>query len=293
MPGACAQPLTAVTPACPRCGYDLSGHIAAWTDSCPLWSECSECGLAVRWGEFIAQIRSGPAWSFEHGPRPWSPRRLAITLALTLAPWMLVRRLTMAHEIRRRRVAAVALASLLAVHLAAAAAVIANQRAPFGGAFYRREPVVLVLLWPYNRWIAVRNHGDSEILGAFVVFMMIAWAAQALSALVLGDTFRAARIRRAHLLRAAAYSILPIGLVAIALPFALLAGESLAPAWAEHWAAGSIVLSIPLWVAAWWWFFVGGYLRLRAWLIVPVLTVIAWLGTACAVVLLTLWLRAS
>ena len=287
-----AQPLTAVTPACPRCGYDLGGHIASWTGSCPLHSECPECGLVVRWGEFIAQIRSGPAWSFEHGPRP-SPRRLAATLALTLAPWMLVRRLTMAHEIRRGRLILVAAASLLAVHLATAAVVIGNQRWPFGWGFYQPEPVGFVLLWPYDRWIGWGGQGGHDFLWGFMAFTGVSWAAQALSALVLGDTFRAARIRRAHLLRAAAYSLPPVGLISIALPFAALMGEHVAPPWAEDWTSRAVVLSIPLWVAAWWWFFVGGYLRLRAWLIVPVLTIITWLATACVVVLLLLWLRSS
>ena len=36
---------------CPRCGYDLGGVVAIFRDSCPLEGTCSECGMALRWGE--------------------------------------------------------------------------------------------------------------------------------------------------------------------------------------------------------------------------------------------------
>lgn len=44
------------SPECPRCGYDLSGSIAAWPeDRCPMQSRCSECGLDVAWAELLGR----------------------------------------------------------------------------------------------------------------------------------------------------------------------------------------------------------------------------------------------
>lgn len=40
-------------PSCPRCNYDLSGSINAWTDSCPLAGTCSECGLPFHWHDIF------------------------------------------------------------------------------------------------------------------------------------------------------------------------------------------------------------------------------------------------
>ena len=38
-------------PICPVCGYDQSGVIASWAESCPLEGVCSECGSVLRWQE--------------------------------------------------------------------------------------------------------------------------------------------------------------------------------------------------------------------------------------------------
>jgi hypothetical protein len=52
---------------CPRCGYDLSGTIAAWECSCPVDGVCGECGLGFRWaGLFRVREPEGhgnwPGW---------------------------------------------------------------------------------------------------------------------------------------------------------------------------------------------------------------------------------------
>ena len=39
------------TPACPVCGYDQSGFISSWRDTCPLAGSCSECGAHIEWRE--------------------------------------------------------------------------------------------------------------------------------------------------------------------------------------------------------------------------------------------------
>lgn len=49
---------------CPRCGYDLSGAVAAWnhadSTSCPMRGTCSECGLEFEWGD-VFNPTLGPA----------------------------------------------------------------------------------------------------------------------------------------------------------------------------------------------------------------------------------------
>ena len=37
---------------CPRCGYDLRGAIATWTEQCPLHGTCAGCGLQFAWPAF-------------------------------------------------------------------------------------------------------------------------------------------------------------------------------------------------------------------------------------------------
>ncbi len=56
--------------ACIRCGYDLSGQVAAWTDRCPLHGVCPECGLGLRWDEVLVPAKIAPGWSIEHSSRP-------------------------------------------------------------------------------------------------------------------------------------------------------------------------------------------------------------------------------
>lgn len=71
-------PAPAPPPACPRCGYDLTGQAATWADACPLAGTCSECGLNFRWSEILSDVNRGPPWLVEHRPRerPSRPRRL-------------------------------------------------------------------------------------------------------------------------------------------------------------------------------------------------------------------------
>jgi hypothetical protein len=59
-----------ITPACPRCGYDQSGEVAAWTDRCPVESRCSECGRHFRWAVVFDPTRTTLRWSFEHARHP-------------------------------------------------------------------------------------------------------------------------------------------------------------------------------------------------------------------------------
>lgn len=53
---------------CPRCGYDLRGLIAAWTDRCPRRECCTECGFEIDWSEQFNDLRL-PGWYVESTDR--------------------------------------------------------------------------------------------------------------------------------------------------------------------------------------------------------------------------------
>ena len=50
---------------CPRCGYDQTGVIETWRESCPLKGTCSECGLEFRWAEVLDPRKQTPGWYVE------------------------------------------------------------------------------------------------------------------------------------------------------------------------------------------------------------------------------------
>lgn len=80
--------------ACPRCGYDLQGQVAAWHPAlaegemreaakCPLTGTCSECGLAFQWRAIFRPDLYGPVWFIETRRYGW-PRSFVGTAARAL-----------------------------------------------------------------------------------------------------------------------------------------------------------------------------------------------------------------
>ncbi len=95
-----------LTATCPRCGYDLRGTVATWTDSCPLNGVCTECGLEFEWVEFFRPELHGEHWNIERVPTPTQlPLALIRTWLRSFAPWSFWSRLTMNHPIRSDRLA--------------------------------------------------------------------------------------------------------------------------------------------------------------------------------------------
>ncbi len=88
---------------CPRCGYDLSGHVAAWNDTCPLHGQCSECGLSFNWANLLNQKLQDLPWLYEHAPHFTNVRRLAGTALRALFPWRFWADVKLHHRIRPRR----------------------------------------------------------------------------------------------------------------------------------------------------------------------------------------------
>jgi hypothetical protein len=61
------------SPSCPRCGYDLSGDVASWNGDesylCPMEGRCSECGLEFEWADIFNPFRRRVAGFIEHEER--------------------------------------------------------------------------------------------------------------------------------------------------------------------------------------------------------------------------------
>ncbi len=92
------------TPQCPRCGYDQSGVITTWQDTCPLHGTCAECGLALAWREVFSTRWRGPSSWVECPSRVTTIIGAAFVAPLVASvPWWLCRRLTMRDPIRPAR----------------------------------------------------------------------------------------------------------------------------------------------------------------------------------------------
>jgi hypothetical protein len=91
-------------PRCPRCGYELRGQVASWTEHCPIEGTCTECGLVFMWGELLNEELCRPTWCFEY-PQSMSDsvNRFRSTVQMALQPWRFWRDLKMTCPVTPRR----------------------------------------------------------------------------------------------------------------------------------------------------------------------------------------------
>lgn len=95
--------------ACPRCGYDQSGAVAAWEKieppACPLDGVCSECGLGFAWVDVLRPGRHIVRGFYEHAGGPWQQAVWALrTLWWAVLPWRFWSRVTLEHAPVPRRI---------------------------------------------------------------------------------------------------------------------------------------------------------------------------------------------
>ena len=224
---------------CPRCGYDLSGVAASWRTECPLDGTCSECGLAFAWRDVLNPRLTYPSWSFEHATG-LLPLRLVVTIARANWPWTFWKRIRMEHPIRAGRLAVLAVVLLLGTHAMVAAttayhayeamsAVRVRQLTPglglpgpMAGSAMSTDQVRSHALragaWPYaTTRTTIRQPGGGWMGWATApIVPPRAWLGTALISviplayLLLGQTMRRARVRRAHLVRIWLYSLVVV-----------------------------------------------------------------------------------
>jgi hypothetical protein len=267
-----------VIPACPRCGYDLSGAVATWTDSCPLCGICSECGLEFAWVDVHDPDRNRVRGLFEHARElRQSARWLELTWFMTFWPPLFWRRVRLESPVNARRAAAWPL--LITASVWAAGSVVMNA-VTLASNFMMPAPLrtssdellgVLV-----NGWMCPVGGFDNGLSGGFdwsndlrgwIRYMLPLLAASGfwvLLILLLPWTMRKARVRRAHVLRAAAYSFAWVPMLAL-----IHLGDSFS--WIARLLGGSgsrgdgdyfsdhmygwwpyLLLALTVWILIWW-----------------------------------------
>jgi len=110
---------------CPRCGYDLSGAYASWTEACPTELVCPECGTRFECARLCRLSQDGPEWSFETRRR-FTLGRFFGTLGRMLILHRSLNQVRAEHAFRPWRLAAMALAVLALVILPLTALAIAG-----------------------------------------------------------------------------------------------------------------------------------------------------------------------
>lgn len=287
-PARYAAAMTLCSPACPRCGYDLSGAVAAWEQSCPLTGVCSECGLELEWRRVLNPALTTPQWSFEHA-RSRRVRRMTATWLHALRPGFFWQRLHMEHEIHPRRLVVFAAVMLLLAHAACALAQAWEVHIMASGQWgivtgqgqQSRALIARAAIWPYDRY---QSGFGGEFAGMLMGITLCLALGAPLALVVLPDTFRLARVRQLHILRGSAYGL---GGAAAAIVLVMLVQGATASVRAMNFGQppslavlvnGVILLAALLWYIAWWCLFIGVYLRLpRAWLVAIVTLFLAML----------------
>ena len=278
------------TPACPRCGYDLSGVVSTWRESCPLEGVCSECGLAIRWGELCGAVATPPWWYVEAAPGRLF-RRWLLTWVRHLLPSLLWRRLNLRMELRPGRLAAFAILGIAVSHLLVMGTVVGLMAWEYG--LYVRQIRVRppgtpvrgflegmpwhLIAWPYE----IMGVNLAETATTFAIPVSIGLLMPALCYLF-SDTLRLEPVRLLHLLRIATLW-LPSSVLsgAIVLSTVCVAEWHQRSAWAT-WIAWSVLpagfVLFALWPLAYWWRAMGLYLRMRrALLAAIILSISSWI----------------
>lgn len=109
-------------PICPRCGYEQSGTVQTWRESCPLTGTCSECGLGFCWADVLNPGRVDLAGFVEQARGGWWQVLAAAwrTWVWSMLPWVFWRKVRLDHRVVPRRWAAWAILTLVLVHVGGA-----------------------------------------------------------------------------------------------------------------------------------------------------------------------------
>lgn len=286
-------------PFCPRCGYDLSGAVAAWKDSCELVGTCPECGLGYDWADVLRPERMLLPGFVEHAlprgaeGRRWYLRRAVRTWLWTIWPMAFHRRVQLHHRINLARMFAWLPVMCVLMVLLGAAAEAMNVAVYYWlpgrswkvfmeglGTFVNSASLGMAVYRPgYWYWVGFRGMG----FGLPVYF----WAVVAFCALVpllllaMPETRLRAQVRTVHVLRASIFGMswlvaglairvcTRIAVLLVSLVERLATGgvtgggpgrAAIGLPWWFGWAFGG---AVAIWLTAWWWLVISRGLKLE------------------------------
>ncbi|MBL0869421.1 MAG: hypothetical protein IBJ18_02460 [Phycisphaerales bacterium] len=213
-----------VRPTCPRCGYDQSGEVARWTESCPVKGTCPECGLEFAWGDLFDSSSMTLSWAVEYSQSArdflnrfirthvralnpfsfWSslqlrstPRVLPLIVLLVLVvlcPWMI-------HALARN------------AYVVSSDVLFPQAPNPWNGSAFAEG-----WLWPIFDLYHTQNATKWEVrslLWKWPIMVYICIGMTVLPAIllsVLTSTRTTCRIRGSHILRCQAHAFLPLAM---------------------------------------------------------------------------------
>lgn len=302
-------------PSCPRCGYDQSGAITAWEridpPSCPLDETCTECGLTFAWRDVLNPMYRRELRFFENA-MIGRAHAFRLTWWKAARPWEFWRWVKMEHALAPWRIVLLAFIGMLLTHLAVVlvfgllslCTYLLGGGSPLGRGYWSYFPehpfeAVLFALYPFGHhdW----SWGGLTLTYAIRPLELIAVGGlliMPLTFLCLPQTLRRAKVRKRHLLRIEAYSLVWFPVPASAAAVLAFSIEQVnriflptmgSPAWVDRWTrAGmswAVLVMICLWLAIWWAFAAGRYLRLPH---VPAIGVAMTIIAMLAATLLTL-----
>jgi hypothetical protein len=304
--------MNALNPSCPRCGYDQSGTVETWTDRCPVYGQCPECGTRFEWAVLLDPTRVDLPWLVEHTRGWWGlVRRTPGMVGRLVWPRWFWRPVGIHARIRLWWLACWCVGTLLIVHLLTGVGLAFAELQSFGlwyppnvavSADDRAEVLFDAFAKPWLdaevvRWLPAQSllSGVTSLSVSFERVPILLMAILAFSVMwvvnltVMPVTRRAAKLRAAHVVRAAIISVW-VALLSVEL-------ERVAEACWAAWpgtAVGSVIrIVLPtlqvfafVWTAVWW-----GSAARTAWSLPQarltiVLTTLAGLLAAAA---LTLW----
>ncbi len=279
-------------PTCPRCGYDQSGAVAAWTDQCPTRGVCPERGLDFAWVVIFRPNLHDVRGFFEHARTVrqhlwWS----LTTLPLVLTPNRFWRRISLDVPPRPCRsllwiVLLLGTLWLSSALLALVPAVVEYASVPLPG-YVRSTPEDRLwgsisggFLAPIARHTLVWGGGVVYRIApprwylAYLPLLLLSLCWPFMLAM-LSTRLTAAKIRAGHITRATAYSL--FWLIFLLVPFFLRSGrDALDAAHAlftgrefERWYYNPFNLhdatvtkaflllagaTVVIWLPVWWWF---------------------------------------
>ncbi|MEZ6235455.1 MAG: hypothetical protein R3B68_14810 [Phycisphaerales bacterium] len=289
------RPKAPAAPRCPRCGYDQSGAIATFTESCPTTGTCSECGLHFRWRDVFFPDRERIRGFFEHArgfwPSLWAVPRTAWLVA---RPWAFWKRVQLHMKPRLGRAAVWVLAALLATVLLRGTLgsvdflmASANPSSGFVTRYWMPLDPSNLGVWEWvwacppfdaRTWYAGGMGLVMWWTDGWVPIVLLATPIWALSFALLPQTRRRAKVKAAHIARAFIYSCAWLSMLLLPWIFQYLvrlaefaATNTPFPSlfeWARydpHWLFDVFPLAIAvwLWLAIWWLFAIRRGFRLQ------------------------------